>query len=148
MRACELQIPSHVGPWHIAPIAKDVAAAAKLSHSDPARVFGDFDGDDRKDVALLIQRGTVPVLENPRRLASLVIVVCLNDVDGLKFFQIDKPYCGDGIALSPKGKPYHDFETEQNGFYRFDGVSAYALERAGATYEYEAGSFHRIIDSD
>jgi hypothetical protein len=54
----------------------------------------------------------------------------------------------DGITLSPKGARYYDFETDTEGTYKFDGVQAYCLGKAGATYEFENGSFRRIVDGD
>ena len=72
----------------------------------------------------------------------------MNPTPGTKLYLIDKPYCGDGIALAPKGQSYHDFTTETEGVYKFDGVSAYCFEKAGATYQFENGAFRQIVDSD
>jgi len=148
LRACEAQVAIKYKQWRFAPVSREVAEAARKSKQDPTKVYGDFDGNGRKDIALLIQDGPSPDPDYPRRLDSLHIAVCLSGSAGVRLSLIDKPYCGDGIALARKGRPYHDFVTDQDGAYRFDGVSAYCFEKAGATYQFENGTFHEIVDSD
>ena len=148
LRACETQITAKFKQWRLAPISKEVAEAARNSHEDPTMVSGDFDADKRRDVALLIQDGPSPDSDYPGRLDSMHIAVCLNTADRVQLHLIDKPYCGDGIALAPKGRAYYDFTTEQEGVYKFDGISAYCFEKAGATYQFGNGTFHPIVDSD
>jgi hypothetical protein len=145
---CEAQLTAKFTIWRFAPVTPDVAAFAKDRHEDPTVTYGDFDGDGRRDVALLIQNGDKPEPDYPRRLDSLHIAVCLNTKAGVKLYLIDKPYCGDGITCAPKGQPYYDYDTGKKGTYRLDGVSAYCFEQAGATYEFENGIFRQIVDSD
>jgi len=90
----------------------------------------DFDGDGRKDVALLIQDGANPDPQYPGRGNSLHIAVCLNTTKGFRLYLIDNPYCGDGIATSPKGGRYYDYNTDKKGTFRHDGVAAYCFEKA------------------
>ena len=66
----------------------------------PTRVPGDFNGDGRRDVALLVLDGLVPNPGYPDRLDVLRIAVCMNTSLGVTLFVIDKPYCGDGISVS------------------------------------------------
>ena len=148
LRACNAQVTARFRQWRFAPIREDVAEFAKSRKESPTVTYGDFDGDGRKDVALLVQDGPNPDRDYPRRLDSLHIAVCMNPRAETKLVLIDKPYCGDGITLAPKGQPYHDYATETNGFYKLDGVSAYCFEKAGATYEFENGAFRQIVDSD
>ena len=148
LRACTAQVTARFRQWRFVPVTKDVAEFARSRNQNPTVTYGDFDGDGRKDVALLVQDGPAPVAEYPGRLDSLHIAVCMNPIAGMKLYLIDKPYCGDGIALAPKGQRYHDFTTETEGFYKLDGVSAYCFEKAGATYEFENGAFRQIVDSD
>ena len=150
-RACEVRISAKFRQWRIAPVSSDVKEFAKRLNQNPTAVFGDFDGDGRKDAALLIMEGPDGPDANPdypRRLEVLHIAVCMNTSSDVKLYVIDKLYCGDGIALSKKGARYHDFETETEGTYKLDGVQAYCFEKAGATYEFENGAFRRIVDSD
>ncbi len=148
LRTCETQITAKFKQWRLAPVSKEVAEAARNSHENPTMVSGDFDADKRRDVALLIQDGPSPDPDYPRRLDSMHIAVCLNTADRVQLLLIDRPYCGDGIALAPQGQAYYDFTTEQEGVYKFDGISAYCFEKAGATYEFDGGTFQRIVDSD
>ena len=148
LRACDAQVTGKFKQWRFAPITADVAAYAKSHNENPTVTSGDFDGDGRKDVALLVQDGPDPDPNFPGRLDSLHIAVCMNTTAGVKLFLIDKPYCGDGIALSQKGQPYYDYATDTRGSYKLDGVSAYCFEKAGATYEFEKGLFRMIVDSD
>lgn len=146
--ACKARITAKFKQWRLASATAAVAEFAKTRHENPAVTKGDFDGDGRQDLALLIQDGPAPESDLPGRLDSLHLAVCLNQKTGIKLYLIDKPYCGDGITRTPKGNSYYDFETNKTGTYRLDGVSAYCFEKAGATYEFADGQFQRIVDSD
>lgn len=145
---CEAQITAKFKQWRFAAVTAEVAAAAKSRHQNPTMTSGDFDGNGRTDVALLIQVGSSPDPDYPGRLDSLHIAVCLDRKSRVELYVIDKPYCGDGILRTPKGGAYYDFATEKFGTYLLDGVNAYCFEKAGATYEFENGAFHQIVDSD
>ena len=148
MRSCEAQISAKFRQWRVAPVSPAVEQFAKGQNTSATRVSADFDGDGRRDTALLIMEGTDSNRENPNRLDLLHIAVCMNRVSGAQLFVIDKPYCGDGISVSRRGARYHDFENEVEGVYKLDGVHAYCLGQAGATYQFESGSFRRIVDDD
>ena len=148
LRDCESRITAKWKQWKLATVPKEVAEYASTRQENPTIVYGDFDGDRRGDVALLIQVGASPSPDYPERLNSLHIAVCLNAPGGLMLHLIDKPYCGDGIALRAKGTAYYDHETEQRGVYQNDGIHAYCFEKAGATYQFGGGTFRRIVDSD
>jgi hypothetical protein len=145
---CKAEVSTRIEHWRMAPVQRDVAEWAKNEHENPVMVSGDFDGNGRKDLALLIQEGPGLSTGNPARLDSLRIAVCLDIKPAVKLYIIDKLYCGDGISLAKKGHKYHDFEQDTKGTFSEDGVSAYCFEKAGATYEFSKGSFHRIVDSD
>ncbi len=148
LHTCEARIAAKFKQWRFPPVTAAVAAFAKNRHQNPTVTVGDFDGNGRKDVALLIQDGSAPDPNYPNRLDSLHIAVCLDKKTGVELYFIDKLYCGDGIMRAPKGKSYYDFNTEKKGVYLFDGVSAYCFEQAGATYEFDNGAFRQIVDSD
>lgn len=146
--ACTAQVAARFSQWRFAPIREDVAEWAKSENMNPAIAYGDFDGDGRKDVALLIQAGPSPDSEYPGRLDSLHIAVCMNPTAGMKLYVVEKLYCGDGITVSPQGKHYFDLVADTEGFYKLDGVRAYCFEKAGATYVFEKGAFRQIVDGD
>lgn len=141
--ACEAQLTAKFKIWRFASVTPDVTAFAEDHNEDPTITYGDFDGDGRQDVALLIHRG-----DNPNPDYPLNIAVCMNTKAGIKLYIIDKPYCRDGITLAPRGQQYYDYDTEKKGTYKLDGVSAYCFMKAGATYELENGKFRQIVDSD
>jgi hypothetical protein len=147
-RDCERQVSTKFKQWRAAIIRKDVRESAEMRNEDPSTVYGDFNSDNRRDVALLIEDGPSPAPEYPGRLDTLHIAICLSRTNQVHFHLIDKPYCGDGIALIRKGTPYHDYETEAEGVYENDGVSAYCTEVAGATYQFDGTNFVRVVDSD
>jgi len=146
--ACKAKIDARFTKWRFASLDPEVAEYSRSRQVDPTITHGDFDGDGRGDIALLIQDGPNPKTEYPERLDSLHIAACLNMKAGIKLFFIDRPYCGDGITLTPKGRAYYDYDTGEEGTYRHDGIGAYCFERAGATYEFENGVFRQIVDSD
>lgn len=148
VNACQGLVTAKYRQWRFVPVMPAVAEFAKSRNVNPTIIFGDFDGDSRKDVALLVQDGPVPATDYPERLDSLHIAVCMNMRATRKLYLIDKPYCGDGIQIAPKGGRYYDYETETDGSYKRDGVHAYCFEKAGATYEFDKGSFRKIVDSD
>src|SRR5579862_8361916 len=121
VRSCEVQISAKLRQWRIAPVSREVEESAKSANESPTTVFADFDGDSRKDVALLIMEGPDANPDYPQRLDVLHIAFCLNTGSEVKLHLIDKPYCGDGITLSRKGDPYYDFETDTKGIYARDG---------------------------
>jgi hypothetical protein len=148
MAACNAQISAKFLQWRLAPVSGDVEQFAKSRNVSATTVSGDFDGDGRADIALLVSSGPVPVPNYPHRLDVLHIAVCMNMRVGVRLFVIDKPYCGDGISVSRRGGRYYDFDKQAEGMYELDGVHAYCFEKAGATYQFENGSFRQIIDSD
>jgi hypothetical protein len=148
VRSCEAQISGKFRQWRIAPLRREVEEFAKGLNQSQTRVLADFDGDGRRDVALLIVEGPDANPDDPRFVEALHIAICLNTRSSIKLHLIDKPYCGDGITVSRKGARYYDFESDKEGVYVLDGVHAYCFGKAGATYQFENGSFRRIVDDD
>lgn len=145
---CEAQLDKRFSQWRIAWVNNEVAEFFKTKNKSPAEIYGNFDGNAFKDIALLIQSGPNPKNDDPERNDSLHIAICLNNPSYVKLHVIDKPYCGDCIQIASKGQKYYDFETGKTGKYTLDGVSAICFERAGATYIYNGTSFTKVVDSD
>src|SRR5881628_372529 len=68
MRVCEAQVSAKFREWRFAPVSPDVERFAKSRNVSPTKVFGDFDGDGRRDVALLFLDGPDPNPQYPGRL--------------------------------------------------------------------------------
>lgn len=138
LEAAKAALTSKWPQWRFVAVRPEVSQWARSAHFDPTVIYGDFDEDGRQDVALFVRLlsstspGVIAVFHSgPRRL-----------------FMIEKLYCSDGIALSKKGLPYHDYDTETEGIYPRDGIASYCFEKAGATYLFEHGSYRQIVDSD
>ena len=112
---------------------------AKSHKEDPTVAYGDFDGDGKEDVALLIQPTARP--------DTLRIAACLSSIPRRPVV-IERPYCSDGIERVLKGQRYYDYDTGREGAYPRDGIHAYCFEKAGATYIFLGNSFRRIVDDD
>jgi hypothetical protein len=149
-KRCGEQLDNSLRQWSISSVTGEVAEWAKSRRMNPTFVQGDFDGDGRADIALLIQNRSEPSLEYPERAYSSLVAVCLSRPTSVTLHLLKEPYCSDLIARSPKGERYYDFETDRRGTYPSDGVKTVCFEKASATYVYEkqAGSFRRIVDGD
>ena len=139
-RQCRAVVEHRWPQWRFPDVSTEVREWATSRKEAPTIAYGDFDGDGRKDVALLIQ--TVP------QSGSIKIVACLSSRGATQPMVVEQPYCTDGITRVPKGQRYHDFTTELDGTYPKDGIHAYCFEKAGATYIVTAGSYREIVDSD
>lgn len=148
LKKCENAISTKFSKWQRASVTNEVAIWSNSTGGNPTQIYGDFNGDGYQDTALLIQVGSNPRNDYPARLDSLYIAICLNEPPAAILHLINKPYCGDSIALSRKGTTYYDFVTEKTGQYPFDGVAAICFEKASATYIYNGKKFIQIVDGD
>jgi hypothetical protein len=90
----------------------------------------------------------VLLLTSATRQAQRRLAVCLTRGARTELHVVRDPYCGDGIAVTPKGTKAWDFERDIAVTYRTNGISTLCFEKAGATYVFEKGRFTRVIDSD
>ena len=81
--ACKARLGARLAEWTMASVATDVAAWAHTQGFDPRVARGDFDGDGRVDVALLVQARATPVLEYPERISASRVAVCFDRSSGL-----------------------------------------------------------------
>jgi hypothetical protein len=146
--ACRARLETRLGPWTMTSISPEVAARTRSEGLDPTVTRGDFDGDGRPDVALLVQQGPTPVLRYPERIAASRVAVCLGRSAGVELHVIDALYCGDYIELAVKGTRYYDVEHGREDAYPSDGIRTVCFEKASATYVYDGGGFRRIVDGD
>ena len=101
---------------------------------------GDYDGDGRKDSALLLR---------PRSgSANYAISVCLSSKPTALPELIREAYTTGELTTIPRGQKYYDFDDGSEGKYELDGVGTSCCECCGATYIFRAGRFVEIVDSD
>jgi hypothetical protein len=146
--ACKAHIGARFREWTMASVSAPVAERARARGFDPTVARGDFDGDGRTDVALLVHVGPTLVLGAPQRIAASRVVVCLNRPSGVAVHVIDEPYCGDYIERAPKGEQYHDIENDRKDVYPLDGVITVCFKQASATFLYDGAGFRRIVTGD
>ena len=111
---------------------------------DPTKLYskttGDFDGDGKEDVALLLR----PTSGH----GKYAISVCLSSKPSEPPTLIQNAYTYGPLSTTPKGREYYDFNTDKEGRYELDGIGSYCCECCGATYILRKGRFVEIIDSD
>lgn len=138
---CRARIDAEIPGWRLAEPPDDLAKEAKREKLETNRLRADLDDDGILDTALLLM---APGKEAPTR----CIAICLERKAQPELHWIREPYCGDGIALAPKGRKAHDYETDKAFTYPTNGVHAYCYEKAGGTYLYRNGRFDLVVDSD
>jgi hypothetical protein len=148
-QSCKTLLNRALPVWAMASVSEDVKAfAAAELQADPLRIRGDFDGDGREDIALLIQNRAEPVFEEPDRISATRIAVCLAKVPSMVLRLIEKPYCDDFIYLMRKGEKMHDIEAGDLGEYPVDAIGTTCFEKAGAVFFLDGKNFRRIINND
>ena len=133
---CAFRLDKQLGGWQLPAVDPNVFYGVTRGGNNPFVTTGDFDNDQKDDVAFLIAK------EGKKKVA-----VCLSGQPD-KAVLISDLYCDDGIARMPKGARYYNYDTDSEGKYDRDGVHAYCYEKAGATYLYNKGEFQRVVDSD
>lgn len=148
-QSCKNLLDQALPVWTMASVAKDVKAFATAElRADPLKIRGDFDGDGREDIALLIQLRAQPVFEEPTRINATRVAVCLAKVPTMVLRLIEKPYCDDFIYLMRKGEKMYDIKAGNLGTYPVDAIGTTCFEKAGAVFFLDGNAFRRIINSD
>lgn len=101
---------------------------------------GDYDGDGRKDDALLPKPKSGS--------GKYAISVCLSSKPTALPDLIREAYTTGELTTIPRGHQYYDFNDGTEGRYELDGVGTSCCECCGATYVFRAGRFVEIVDSD
>jgi hypothetical protein len=147
-RSCAALLDRELPVWTIASASAEVKALAAQRRADPLRIRGDFDGDGRQDIALLIQSRARPVSEEPDRIRATRIAVCLAKTPSMVLRLIEEPYCDDFIYLVRRGQDMYDVEAGRLGKYPVDAIGTSCFEKAGAVFYFDGRIFRRVINSD
>ena len=148
-QSCKTLLNEALPVWTVSSVSKEVKefVVAQL-HADPLKIVGDFDGDGRKDVALLIQTRAQPVFSEPERIKATRIAVCFAQAPSMVLRLIEEPYCDDYIYLIKKGQDMYDIEAGNLGKYPVDAIGTACFEQAGAAFFFDGKRFRRIVNSD
>lgn len=111
--------------------------------SQPNFLWGDFDGDGRRDYAFAIDH---PGQKGPER----VVVAFLRRSAGFHAYSLESHPANDDVYLWPhhKGEQGFDFHLNKEFAYSQDGIGVVYGEVAGVSYVFENGAFRKIISSD
>jgi hypothetical protein len=107
------------------------------SFEQPNLITGDFDGDGKRDYAVLMQKKT----DAARR----VTIVLMRHKGCYKTHVLDANDC---LMSVKKGKKDYDFEAQRSFRYQRDAIFSYIWEKAGVSYVWEKGKFRAIVTSD
>ena len=138
--------------WRIAAVADRVRefVGARLGPS-PNVIVGDFDGNGRADVAVLVE---YPNADEPDKAFThyVEIIAFLNDGDGYESVRVDNRSPGPDpiyfLTLQKRGDRGFDFEANKRFTYPQDSIGAWFFEKGGGSYIYDKGRFRMVIESD
>lgn len=147
-QSCRALLDHRLPHWTLASVSEEVKAFAEQQQADPVKIRGDFDGDGREDIALLIQNRARPVLDEPQRINATRVAVCLAGERATVLRLIEAPYCDDLIYLVRKGEDMNDIESGPLGKYPVDAVGTTCFEKAGAVFFFDGREFRRVVNSD
>ena len=126
------------------PILKELGFDSTKCH--PNLVWGDFNGDSKKDYVLLLEK-----YDDNKNKSQLSIGFIQEKVD-YKFYvigQADYPaYLAEYIWISFKGTKLYNFETDKYFVSKKDGIDFIVSEKSGETYFFEKNKFISITTAD
>jgi len=115
------------------------------SKSHPNLVWGDFDGDGKRDYAVFVERKTASGEER-------LLVAFLRRSNSFQMHLLERAvylaYIADYIWLAGKGSRQYDHERRRYFRLEHDGIEAVVIEKASVTYIFQSGRFQRIITTD
>jgi hypothetical protein len=135
--SCRAGLDTILPGWKLAAASAEGVEWAAAHHVSPVIGVGDFDGDGRDDLAVLVEHA------GARKLA-----VCFFTAQGSRVTLIANPYCLDTLSVSKANSEHYNYDTDKTEVIKHDGISVACGEAAGATYVYEQGVFRKIVDSD
>jgi len=147
-QSCKTLLDQTLHVWTLASISEEVRTFTAGLQIDPSRIRGDFDADGRQDIALLIQTRSQPIFEEPDRINSTRVAVCLAKKSSMVLRLIEKPYCDDYIYLMRKGEKMYDIEAGDLGKYPVDSIGTICFEKASAVFVLEGNEFKQIVNGD
>jgi hypothetical protein len=138
--------------WRIAAVGAEVRSAVgeRLGRT-PGVIAGDFDGDGRQDVAVLIEYRNI---DEPQKTFT-------HFVEAIAFLLTDRgftavplrerqpgPNADLYLTLQRRGDQGFDFEANKKFTYSHDSIGEWYFGKAGGTYIFENLKFRFIIEAD
>jgi hypothetical protein len=139
LRDCETRTKTAFPDYEPTPGSVERGPATHDTSNPYSRSRGDYDGDGKADIAILLSSASA---------GKYAISVCLSSKPSGSPELIKDAYTAGPISTTPKGRKYHDFDTNTEHTYERDGIGSYCCECCGATYIYRSGQFVEVVDSD
>ena len=138
--------------WRIAGLNAEVRQdVGSLLGPTPNVIAGDFDGNGRPDVAVLVE---YPNTDEPEKAFTHYVeaLAFLNTDRGFVHFKLrdrsPAPNPDLYLTLQRRGAEGFDFHARKKFIYAHDSIGEWWFGKAGGTYIYEAGRFRRVTESD
>lgn len=102
----------------------------------PVVISGDFDGNGRRDHAVLVQRRT-----------RCYLIVFLRRTADYKMYVVKDPN-GEYLSLARKGSRDYNYNEQKEITYANDAIVTGILEKGGSSYVFKNGRFRCFVSSD
>lgn len=135
--------------WKLADVSAEVRQFFKdeLKGASPVVIYGDFDGNGRRDYAVLIHRGYLLNNQGQAYAPQHFLVVFLRRNTRYKMYVIKDP-AGDYLSLAKKGTRDYNYTAQKEIIYENDAIVTGIFEKAGSSYVYKNGRFISFVSSD
>ena len=133
--------------WKFAEVSKEVRQffETEMMGKSPNLIDGDFDGNGKRDYAVLITHGKARYgkLTWPRSL----LIVFLRKSSGYRMHVIKEPN-GEYLCLARKGEKDFNYDEQKEITYANDAILTGIFEKGGSSYVFENGRFRTFVSSD
>lgn len=99
-------------------------------------ISGDFDGNSRRDYAVLVQRRT-----------RYYLIIFLRRTADFKMYVVKDPN-GEYLSLARKGTRDYNYNEQKEITYANDAIVTGILEKGGSSYVFKNGRLRSFVSSD
>jgi hypothetical protein len=129
--------------WTFPTVSPSVAAKFKGKAYLPNVIFGDYDGDRRRDYAVRILTGKAPDLMQ-------MVIAFMSKGQTFEVHALNSLPEDPSTYLWPaaKGEEAHDYDSDKDFVYANDAIMFLIDEKAGVSFVWERTEFRMIVTSD
>lgn len=135
--------------WKFAEPSAEVQQFFKdqMKGESPVAISGDFDGNRKRDYAVLIRHGSYFNTQRQPIGPRYYLIVFLRRDRHYKMHVIKNPD-GEYLCLAKKGTCDYSYDEQKEITYANDAILTCIFEKAGSSYVYKNGKFVSFISSD
>lgn len=124
--------------WKFSDVSPEVRQFFKENRrrASPVVISGDFDGNSRRDYAVLVQRRT-----------RYYLIIVLRRTADYKMYVVKDPN-GEYLSLARKGTRDYNYNEQKEITYANDAIVTGILEKGGSSYIFKNGRFRSFVSSD